>query len=810
MSQQILPHQLADALKLAQQPIGGLKVLSLDCFDTLLWRDTHKPADIFSILPGITALQRVVAEGQARKRAKVSRASNEVSIDEIYAQMQPNASDAERKVAANDELAAEARHCFVFGPSVELMRAAKAAGLTIIIVSDTYLSAKQLRALITNSAGEEVAAMIDRIFCSSEIGKPKAEGMFVPVLKKLKVDPAAVLHIGDNRSADYVAAKEAGIQAVHLQQFSPFAQQRLRLESAMASMTGKGAETVEGAQPHRASLALLEPQLAENTGRFGLAVLGPIFRAFDAWLRAEAAQLQAVNGGTVHWLFLMRDGHLPLEMHRASCASDETPDYAHPVEISRFTATAASLAGPGAINRHIESEFGLNPATLARQMLVPEDVIEKLVDEDMASSSIRLLAELKTGQRRKQIMRDARAFAQRLVAHIRKTVNPAPGDTLMLADLGYNGSVQNRIDHILARELDVKVAGRYLLLREQDRPGLDKSGMIDARSHDPHFLETLCANVAVLEQLCTASMGSVIDYEEDGTPIRRANDIKQQQSDVREQIQRGCLTFAELPSDTASIRVANPDLLAMWSAAATASLARLMYLPLPEELAVVQAFEHDVNLGSERTVSLFEPDIAAKAMRQSGLFYLKGSERMYLPAELVGQGLPARLSHFTQKRFGLGFVFNDFVDREIELPVIFMDGERISQSTVTASATHDGYFVAAIPIGENRFSIAVQFGARFEYVQVDSVSAMPVSKFLTGEAGARKDTTELAPALDGMEQCAPHLFSCEDEAALMLIQPPSEDADEPMMAVIAFRPVVERREVQVSADPVRQLAGVAA
>ncbi|WP_163071714.1 hypothetical protein, partial [Acinetobacter baumannii] len=69
-------------------------------------------------------------------------------------------------------------HCFAFAPTVALMRAAKAKGIETIIVSDTYLDEKQLRGLIAAAAGEEVAGLIGRIFCSSFHGKAKGEGLY--------------------------------------------------------------------------------------------------------------------------------------------------------------------------------------------------------------------------------------------------------------------------------------------------------------------------------------------------------------------------------------------------------------------------------------------------------------------------------------------------------------------------------------------------------------------------------------------------------------------------------------------------------
>ena len=63
------PHELPDVLDW----FSGIRVLSLDCFDTLLWRDCHAPTDLFSVLPDINPSQRVHGEHRARLRARRAR-----------------------------------------------------------------------------------------------------------------------------------------------------------------------------------------------------------------------------------------------------------------------------------------------------------------------------------------------------------------------------------------------------------------------------------------------------------------------------------------------------------------------------------------------------------------------------------------------------------------------------------------------------------------------------------------------------------------------------------------------------------------
>ena len=793
MADTILPHELPQALSGHEQA----SILSLDCFDTLLWRDTHAPVGIFAALPDITEGQRIIAEQRARKAAQASRRSNEVTIEEIYTQLMPNASHGQRAEAVGTELAVEAAHCYAFAPTVELMRAAKQRGMQVVIVSDTYLDRRQLGELIAQSAGDEVAGLIDKIFCSSTFGLSKAQGLFAPVLKKLKCQPIDVLHVGDNRGADFDGARGFGIPALHLVQFAEETKQRLRFEDSCASLIAVARSAIATPQPHRAALAAGESHIACEKQRLGFTTLGPVFHAFDHWLREEATKLAKQHGGTVHWLFLMRDGHLPRAVHAMHDPTNSTA----PVEISRFVATASALTNKDTIADLAEQEFALNPSTLARQMLFSEAEIAEIIDEDDPEGSHNQLhAELKSGRRRRMISRRARSFADRFVTHVRSAVNPQPGDTLMLVDLGYNGSAQNRVDAMLREAFDCHVAGRYLLMREMDAPGLDKLGMIDTRHFDSRLLEAMCGNVAVIEQLSTIAAGSTIDFTESGDPIRRESGVKGRQSEVREAVQAGCLAFCQVANASPAVRTAQPDAASHWRNAACAALLRLMFLPTQRELAVIRSFEHDVNLGSERIVPLFDKEIAAEGLLRRGLFYMKGSERMYLPAELAEEDLATRLSLFAQKRFGLALTYQDNVAAAIELPIVHIEGAKVQPGTVNARPTHDGYWVATIPIGVSKYAVAVQFGALFDWVELRSVTASPVSS-LGGTALNDEAPIRLSPTFDGIEEHSESLCRCTSNAGLALIMPPASESNEPLIVEIVFRPISTRKLPAADINP---------
>lgn len=795
----ILPHELPEALERVGE---GIRVLSLDCFDTLLWRDCHAPADIFTALPELSVAQRIVGERNARQAEATLRKRNEISIEAIYEHAMPNADGVARAKAVEAEINAEARACFAFAPTVELMRKAKAAGLKVIIVSDTYLNARQLRELIQSAAGEEVMGLVDRVFVSSENGLSKSQGLMQMVLKAMKVGPQDVLHIGDNHAADYEASRALGVPALHLLQFSDVAAQRLRYERACHQLIGDVTDDTRALMPHRAVLAVEEPKATGQTTALGMTVLGPVFHAFDQWLRAEAKALEQERGGRVHWLFMLRDGHLPYIVHEACGEADSTAL----VEISRFVSIAASLTSREAYTRHFATELGLKPTTLARQMLFTDEEIEKIVgeadtEEQMIVASQRLSVELKKGQRQKIIRRRARERADRLIAHVRARVNPSPGDTLMLVDLGYNGTAQTHVDALLSEAFDCHVAGRYLVLRELAATGLDKKGLIDERNYDLELVDALCGNVAVIEQLATCELGSVRDFTDDGEPIRETATVKGAQSDVRDRVQAAVVRYAQSAEAGLSIRHKQVHRDRALREGAAGVLARFMFLPHASELEVLKDFEHDVNLGSDRMVPLFDQDHAKEGMRRRGLFYMCGSGRMFLPAELEREDINTRLSLLVQKRFGLGLTYVDNSQQSIAIPAFFMSATDSAQTVAHAQPTHEGYYSVRLPIPPGAENIALAVGSVFEWFELASISCRGMDS-LKGGLENDERIEEIGAQLDGLKTHAPGIHECTGTAAFLLVKAPSHsDEDGPQMIEIVMRPLISRKANTVRQEP---------
>lgn len=328
-----------------------VRYLSLDCFDTLLWRNVPTPTDVFADLPLPGATEaRILAEQAARRRAGMLHDRHDVTLDEIHAALLPKTREQDRAALLDAELEAEARHCYVFAPTRDLIVDAKRRGLQVIIVSDTYLSEARLRTLIERAGGQDLLSMIDHVFCSCEYGMGKAGGLFRPVVEALGCAPSAILHVGDNPVADQKAPAALGLNTVHLVQFDEIAEQTLRQEAwAAALLDPTNRSEAALIQTHRAQVALRQKD--EPHFVLGHDVLGPILHGFSVWLRDEMDALDRTTGKAVKLLFLLRDGHMPARAF--SALFPDLRDRVIPVEISRFTSTAASFDDGPAIQAYL-------------------------------------------------------------------------------------------------------------------------------------------------------------------------------------------------------------------------------------------------------------------------------------------------------------------------------------------------------------------------------------------------------------------------------------------------------------------------
>jgi len=158
---------------------------------------------------------------------------------------------------------------------------------------------------------------------------------------------------------------------------------------------------------------------------------------------------------------------------------------------------------------------------LARQLGLNREEADKMGRGGQAAFNKAALAP----QNVRKIVERSAHFADKLFAHLQRQ-GVERGDTVMLVDLGYNGTVQNHLEPVLRERFGLRLAGRYLLLRQEEETGFDKKGLIDARHYDVNALHALCGPIAIVEQLCTIAQGSVENYSPSGEPVRKGAGAK--------------------------------------------------------------------------------------------------------------------------------------------------------------------------------------------------------------------------------------------------------------------------------------------
>ncbi len=789
MTASIPAARLATALEAHHQ---GASILSLDCFDTLIWRTTHEPHDVFAAIgAGFGIGGRIRAERQARRAQGFGQDRNEVSLGEIYRVLHHGADDQRIDDAARHEFEVESAHCFAFPPAVELIRNARARGMRVIVVSDMYLGAAAIRKLIAHAAGDEISSMIEQVFCSSDHGLSKAEGLFRTVLASLNVGARELLHIGDNPLADQQAPESLGIRAIRVEQFPESLAQQIRQEVAIASVIDP---TVRASRPalqvHRAPLALAWEGTESDAQRLGLGTLGPLLHGFSRWLVDEIEHLSA-EGKRVRPLFILRDGYLP---HQAfTRVAPQLAETSQCVELSRFIGFASSMRGRADILRYLAyiSHAGRYDA-IAQQLLFTARETAALVARvrNAPDREKAFCAAILEPENVALVAQRSRQFAQRMFRYLKQHAKVREGDTVMLVDVGYHGTVQDRIAPVLAAELGVEVVGRYLLMGDVSGAGSTKTGFIGPDRYDVRALDSIFSYVAMLEQLCTSADASAIGYDENGAVVRKASDMKSGQSAVRAAAQRACLDYVDAfqrayPSEPRSL-----DTEALRQGACSA-LSRFLFLPSPGELAALDGFEHDVNMGVTDKIQFFDPDSARSGMIRRGLSYAQNKAGRFVPAELRAEGIAASLSYLTLKRFGMNLCQGDFAQRAIRIPVLLADGCEATQTEVQAVQTHDGWFMAPVPLGTGSYAVGMHVGVAFEWLQVHGVGVVTTEHFMSvGDLANERDISSLIVP-ENVEQHAGGLMRCAGEDSFLFF-PPLGAAGADCVLTFVFRPIALR------------------
>jgi FMN phosphatase YigB (HAD superfamily) len=607
---------------------------SFDVFDTFLLRACTTPDGVFErtyelsgisrTCPNVSASfvqHRIQAEARARRTAKEKRGASEVRIDEIYSYF-PFRLFGLARHHLNDlvesEFAAELELCRANPDMLRQYLDMRQAGHRVGFISDTYWDSDRLARLLRAC---RPGLDWDFLYASCDHGSGKSETLFEKYLSGQGIDAGASFHVGDNDKADIKGAKRHGIRPRYYPQATAQLASKFQRETALFELLCGGAPSKldQGARTLRRMVAARN---AEKSPAFqlGMTVLGPVMSAFDAFIHRRCQEV-AEPGRNVALAFLGRDGFLPhriwQELHGTTSAY---------LEINRRVSLIASADTMQPLVDLLAKILKIDAPSFRDmiKILPPEvaaffaaspdgivtgpDIAEALPDLMDASQIVELAADLRA----------------RLLAYLRHVIPDFDNCTdLVLADLGYSGSVQKALRRVFdLAGLNIRLHGAYLISLDDAFDDIadndTAAGFISDLVVTPHIKRMLIRNVALLEQICCSADGSVRDYNDDQV-LREINPRPASQIALAAEIQAGVVAFAEAAEDVALDFCLDPytapDVAARWC---TATLARFLLLPDEDELALLGGLKHDVNLGTHALAPMIDSDFIRRQITARG------------------------------------------------------------------------------------------------------------------------------------------------------------------------------------------------
>lgn len=498
-------------------------LVSLDVFDTLVQRPFLSPeaarmylSRLAEVSLGVEAFIDLRSRAEARARHDVRR---DPTIAEIYAAM--TALEPAEPVDAlfAMEVATERR---LLSPRTGVLSALaplKARGKHLVALSDMYLDATTLRDVLPT----EVSALFNGCYVSCETGLRKDEGSVWPALaQRERIAPEAWLHIGDNEHADIQQPHWQGmLTPVHVLRAAALLDVVPALRRLRTTPDAPWPEQLRLGliANHFSAIADIEPEAFHGAPvisprTLGYVVIGPMVLDYLIWLSRLA-----IGTGVQTLLFLSREGHLLSQAFAR--LQKAAPVLTGGLRGSYFLASRqatglATLRSQDDLPALVEGTYngtlaGLLDARLgaAASAAVGARIGDVAMRETVFLPEMRDAVVLRLAPAFDALLAVAETARLHYEAYWQETVGDAP---VLLADIGYAGTIQRHISRMLARPVN----GAYFALDGRAEARLSGVGDAQARYHDARRCDgrsTVLAHDLLLETILTAPHAQFVGFE---------------------------------------------------------------------------------------------------------------------------------------------------------------------------------------------------------------------------------------------------------------------------------------------------------
>lgn len=590
-------------------------IISFDIFDTLLLRTVAKPIDVFAFvwkkaenikLTDLSDNEFIKMRVEMECRAKNHKTLGEVTLDDIYKEF-PDYIVTDLNKLRLLEIETEKQICYRNDSIYHCILECKKAGKNVCLLSDMYLDRKAIIEIL--GANKIDTSLFDAILLSNEENCSKQTGeLFNRLIEKFPmIKSKEILHIGDNKNADFIQAKKKGIAAFHYNAVPE------KLNSIYDY------ERIRHNIPHPEILSLrktnvyekidnFDTEIKKNAYEIGSSIIGPFLTLFISHVcdRLETLKITRIYP-------FMREGYLLGELLKKEANNRKMPLEIHPIYVSRKVTYIPSIRQ---INREeIENIIGTRNLTLKESidlLGLKSSYFEEVKEygnlpwkethkirkgtSTLKEYLINKFLEPKHVKEMEHYIKEQREYLIKYLNQEIKDFNHAA-----TIDIGFFGRIQLWIEQSLTLEHIPHKMKHFLavgITGEKVFDGINFEGYYGTYAENTDLFSVIHRTTDILEKFISVTEGSTIGYKEKNgyiVPIKAgtvANDeITKASFQGIFDFQKAFHIFAEKKIDVVSKIKENRRSTLM-------ILHRLIDMPRRVEVELVQKMEADTNFGT--------------------------------------------------------------------------------------------------------------------------------------------------------------------------------------------------------------------
>ncbi len=669
--------------------VNKAKVVSFDLFDTLLFRKTTEPEQIFDIVGsyfGIPAFRklRINTQNDASRRVTEKYGYPHPDMDEIYEEFSLGEKTTESHIDWDAvkayEIQVESEALFANKEMLDVYNEIRQMGKRVIITTDMYLKAETLDVFLKKNGFEGYGY----IYCSADERKAKFNReLFEEVAKREGCGFGEILHIGDNETADVAIPADLGI--------ATFLYKR-------------------SGDPEKGFWY-----------NFGMKIAGPVYLGLYRWLERRIKEL-AETGEDFY--FLSRDGYYLYNLFKNNGYTNVKYIYA-----SRRSLIMAGITelDEDALNVLPPYSFGQTVGDVIDYLGLDREAItgfEKAGFEgtETVISTPEDLKRFKNLYKLNEEVVLNRCAVERKNAE--KYFKSVPIEkkcehSINIFDCGWNGSSQ----YLLERFLDTDTFFYYFGIlntpksRKQLRGKKYKAYLFDFY-RDYNFQREVFTSTEIYELLFSASHPSVFNYSEDGVCFEEQENGK---DDFKDEILKGIERYFSEILDF--VEKFNPEIK---KEIIVSHLRRLVNNPTEEEARIIGDTPNSDGIagktGEKKKLAYCEKEELLTNPRLDG-FWLQGL--------LARSDVPEDVKSAAKKRMGAPAVQSDYrLEQTVDLLYYQNRFEYYFGEGTTCRLRKKPFFSIVMPVYNIETellrkaidSVLVQTYNRFELILVDDCS----------------------------------------------------------------------------------------